>query len=180
MGRIILVTGGARSGKSSFAESLFNGIEEVVYIATSKIYDEEMKQRVELHKKSRPAEWITYESSYDIQNAVLDKKNYILDCITVMSSNIMFDITKDYKVIPFQKQKQVETKVISEIEALINKVKSINGDLVMVTNEVGYSIVPDNHVSRVYRDIVGRINQRIAKLSTEVYLVICGIPRRIK
>lgn len=180
MRRIILVTGGARSGKSSFAESLFNGIKEVVYIATSKIEDEEMKQRVKLHKKSRPTEWITYEGNYDIQKAVVDKNNYILDCITVLTSNIMFDITKDYEIIPFEKQEEIETKVISEIEALINKVKAINGDLVMVTNEVGYSIVPDNHVSRVYRDVIGRINQRIAKLSTEVYFVTCGIPRRIK
>lgn len=180
MGKIILVTGGARSGKSSFAESLFNGSKEVVYIATAKIYDEEMKQRVELHKKSRPDEWSTYEGSYDIQKAVVDKKNYILDCITVLASNIMFDITKDYKIIPLEKQEEVESKVISEIEALINKVKSISGNLVMVTNEVGYSIVPNNHVSRIYRDIIGRINQRVAKFSTEVYLVTCGIPGRIK
>lgn len=180
MGRIILVTGGARSGKSSFAESLFNGSKEVVYIATAKIYDEEMKQRVELHKKSRPSQWVTHEGSYDIQKAVADKSNYILDCITVLASNIMFDITKGYEKIPFEKQEEVETKVVREVEALISKVKAINGILVMVTNEVGYSIVPDNHVSRVYRDIIGRVNQRIAKLSSEVYLVTCGIPRRIK
>ncbi|MFT8314334.1 MAG: bifunctional adenosylcobinamide kinase/adenosylcobinamide-phosphate guanylyltransferase [Clostridium sp.] len=180
MGRIILVTGGARSGKSSFAESIFDGIKEVVYIATAKIYDEEMKQRVERHKKSRPAEWITYEGSYNIERAVTDKKNYILDCITVMSSNIMFDITGEYEIIPLEKQQEVEEKVEGEIIDLIDKIKAIDGNLVMVTNEVGYSIVPENHVARVYRDIIGRINQKIARLSTEVYFVTCGIPRRIK
>ncbi|WP_010234143.1 bifunctional adenosylcobinamide kinase/adenosylcobinamide-phosphate guanylyltransferase [Clostridium arbusti] len=180
MSRIILVTGGARSGKSSFAESIFDGIKEVTYIATSKIYDEEMRQRIELHRKSRPNEWTTYEDTYDIYKAVGDIRSYIVDCITVMTSNIMFDITKDYKVIPFEKQEEVENKVLSEIEALMDKVKAINGELVMVTNEVGYSIVPDNHISRVYRDIIGRINQRVAKLCTEVYFVTCGIPRRIK
>lgn len=180
MGRIILVTGGARSGKSSFAESIFAGIKEVVYIATAKIYDEEMKQRVEMHKKSRPEEWITYEGSYNIERAVKDKKNYILDCITVMSSNIMFDITREYETIPLEKQQEVEEKVEGEITALIDKIKAIDGNLVMVTNEVGYSIVPENHIARVYRDIIGRINQKIAGLSAEVYLVTCGIPRRIK
>lgn len=180
MGKIVLVTGGARSGKSGFAESLFSGIKEVVYIATAKIHDEEMRQRVELHKKSRPSEWITYEGNYNIKNAVVDKKNYILDCITVFTSNIMFDITKGCEIISPEKQREVENTVMTEIKSLIDKIKAIDGNIVMVTNEVGYSIVPENHVARVYRDIIGRINQKIAKLSTEVYLVTCGIPRRIK
>lgn len=180
MGKIVLVTGGTRSGKSSFAESIFSKSKDVVYIATAKIYDEEMKQRVETHKKSRPSEWSTYEADYNIKNAVTEGKNYILDCITVLTSNIMFDITKDFDTIPLNEQQKVENKVISEIEELIDRVKSTDGNLVMVTNEVGYSIVPENHVARIYRDIVGRINQKVASISTEVYIVVCGIPRRIK
>lgn len=180
MGRIILVTGGARSGKSSFAESIFEGTLDVVYIATSRVYDDEMRDRIMLHKMSRPAEWETYEGSYDIYKAVCNSKNYLLDCITVMTSNIMFDITKDYETIPLDVQKEVEDRVYFEIEKLVDAVKAVDGNLVIVTNEVGSSIVPENHVARVYRDITGRINQRVAKLCSEVYIVACGIPLRLK
>jgi adenosylcobinamide kinase/adenosylcobinamide-phosphate guanylyltransferase len=180
MANVILVTGGARSGKSSFAESLYKNNKDVVYIATSKIYDDEMRERVELHKSSRPSEWSTYEGNYELFKAVSDVKNYILDCLTVMTSNIMFDITKDLNKIPKEKQKQVEDTVATEIENLIKKIDEIGGKLVIVTNEVGCSIVPENHVARVYRDIIGKINQRVAAISTEVYLVTCGIPLKVK
>jgi len=180
LSKIILVTGGARSGKSAFAESLYSGNKQVVYIATSKVDDREMKERVELHKKSRPSEWVTYEGNYDIYKAVTDAENYILDCLTVMSSNIMFDITKNLEKIPQKVQSQVENAVMKEIKNLIKKVEDVQGNLVIVTNEVGSSIVPENHVARVYRDIIGKINQRVARLSSEVYLVTCGIPIKVK
>ncbi len=180
MSKIILVTGGARSGKSSFAESLYSGNKAVVYIATSKVCDEEMRERVELHKKARPSEWVTYEGTYEIYRAVADVKDYILDCLTVMSSNIMFDITKNFEKIPQEIQTEVENKVVEEIEDLIKKIEEVHGNLVIVTNEVGSSVVPENHVARVYRDIIGKINQRVARLSSEVYLVTCGIPLKVK
>jgi len=180
LSKIILVTGGARSGKSSFAESLYSGKKDVVYIATSKVCDIEMQERVDIHKKSRPSEWVTYEGNYEIYKAVTDVENYILDCLTVMSSNIMFDITKDLKRIPQKIQNEVENRVMEEIKNLIKKVTEVHGNLVIVTNEVGCSVVPENHVARVYRDIIGKINQRVARLSSEVYLVTCGIPLKVK
>ncbi len=180
MGRIVLVTGGARSGKSSFAESIYEGFLDVVYIATSRIYDDEMKDRVMLHRMQRPGEWKTFEGTYDLDNAVCEHKNYLLDCLTVMSSNIMFDITKDYDRIPLEKQKKVEDRAVAEIEKLVKRIREIDGNLVMVTNEVGSSIVPENHVARVYRDIIGRVNQRVARLCDEVYIVACGLPLRLK
>jgi adenosylcobinamide kinase/adenosylcobinamide-phosphate guanylyltransferase len=180
MGRIVLVTGGARSGKSTFAEKQFRGKTQVVYIATSRIYDDEMKERVKLHRSSRPIEWVTFEGNYRLAEVVCDYRDYLLDCITVLTSNIMFDITQDAEIISFELQKQVEDKVLGEIKSLINCVRAIAGDLVMVTNEVGYSIVPDNHIARVYRDIAGRVNQQIAALCDEVYLVACGLPLKLK
>lgn len=177
---VILITGGARSGKSSFAESIYKDSKSVVYIATSRIEDDEMKERVKLHKSSRPYEWRTFEGNYNLCCAIGKEENYLLDCITVLTSNIMFDITGDMEKIPFEIQKKVEDTVLNEIGGLINKIKSSKFNLVMVTNEVGSSIVPENHISRVYRDIAGRVNQRIAKLCDEVYLVACGIPLRIK
>lgn len=177
---ITLVTGGARSGKSRFAEGKYLDKEDVVYIATSRIWDEEMQERVNHHQASRPGIWRTYEGNYNLIEAIGDEKHYLLDCLTVLTSNIMFDISKDNEYIDFELQREVEDTVVKEITSLINLVKSNGYDLSLVTNEVGMSIVPDNHVSRVFRDIQGRVNQRIAAISQEVYLVCCGIPVKIK
>lgn len=177
---VVLVTGGARSGKSTFAEGLFEGLEDVVYIATSVVYDDEMKDRVKLHRMSRPRSWRTFEGYYDLDKAIGDEKNYLLDCVTNMTSNIMFDLTKDMDRINLETQNKAEDKVFSEVENLIDAVKHKGYNLVMVTNEVGYSIVPENHIARVFRDIQGRVNQRIAGISDEVYLVCCGMPVKIK
>lgn len=177
---IYLVTGGARSGKSSFAESIYENILDVVYIATSKVFDKEMEDRVRLHRESRSNQWRTYEGSYDLKNAIGEEKNYLLDCITTLASNIMFDISKDTEHIDNELQGQIEDRVMLELENLIDEVKIKDYNLVLVTNEVGSSIVPEHHVSRVFRDIQGKINQRIASLSDKVYLVCCGIPVKIK
>ena len=176
----VLVTGGARSGKSRFAESLYEGKSDVVYIATSKVWDDEMQERVNLHRDSRPREWRTYEDNYNLFHAVEKEGNYLLDCITVMVSNIMFDMTQDIEYIDYILQEEVENKVILELENLIKKIKEKNYNLILVTNEVGNSIVPEHHISRVFRDIQGKVNQRIASMVDEVYLVCCGIPVKIK
>ncbi|NLL81324.1 MAG: bifunctional adenosylcobinamide kinase/adenosylcobinamide-phosphate guanylyltransferase [Tissierellia bacterium] len=177
---IYLITGGARSGKSTFAESLFNEKNDVVYIATSRVSDEEMQERVNLHRDSRPSQWRTFEGNYNLVEAVGDEQNYILDCITVLSSNIMYDISKDVEFVNYDMQKEIEDTITGEIESLIDKVKEKDGNLIIVTNEVGSSTVPDNHITRVFRDIQGRVNQRIALITDSVYLVCCGIPVRIK
>jgi adenosylcobinamide kinase/adenosylcobinamide-phosphate guanylyltransferase len=177
---ITLVTGGARSGKSRFAENLYKDEKDVVYIATSKATDAEMRERVKLHQESRPSEWRTYEGNYDLQNSIGKEVNYLLDCITVLTSNIMFDISKDVEYIDYDMQRRIEDTVIREIQNLINGIRLKDYNLVLVTNEVGDSIVPEHHISRVFRDIQGRINQRIASLADEVYLVCCGIPVKIK
>lgn len=177
---ITLVTGGARSGKSSFAESLYKDKEDVVYIATARVYDDEMKERVTLHQTSRPQIWRTYEENYDLERAISDENNYLLDCITVLTSNIMFDITKDTERINYDMQCLIEERVLEEIKSLIDEINKKSYNLVLVTNEVGDSIVPEHHISRVFRDIQGRVNQRIATLSDSVYLVCCGIPVKIK
>ncbi len=177
---IVLVTGGARSGKSTFAENLYKDKKDVVYIATSKIEDKEMKERIKLHQKNRPSYWRTYEGNYSLTDALGKEKNYLLDCITVLTSNIMYDMTKEEEYIDYKLQNQVENKIYEELYSLIKAIEYNRYNLVLVTNEVGYSLVPDNHISRVFRDIQGRINQKVAALSQEVYLVCCGIPVKIK
>ncbi len=177
---ISLITGGARSGKSSYGESLYKGLKDVVYIATSKVYDHEMAERIKLHKDSRPKEWRTFEGNYNLTHAIGLEENYFLDCITVLSSNILFDCTKDIEYIDYELQAQVEDTIISELSRLIDEINNKGYNLILITNEVGDSIVPEHHISRVFRDIQGRINQRIAAMADQVYLVCCGIPVKIK
>lgn len=177
---ISLITGGARSGKSRFAESLFKDKKDVVYMATSKAIDEEMKERIKHHKESRPEIWRTYEGNYNLTHAIGKEKHYLLDCITILTSNIMFDISKDEEYIDFQMQKHIETTILLEIKNLIEEINNKDYKLILVTNEVGDSIVPEHHISRVFRDIQGRVNQEIAALADQVYLVCCGIPVKIK
>lgn len=177
---ITLVTGGARSGKSTFAENIYKDKKDVVYIATSKIWDEEMRERVEHHQKTRPSVWRTYEGNYGLWESIGDEKHYLLDCITVMTSNIMFDISKDSEYIDYELQNKIEETILKEIKDLIDEIRKKNYNLVLVTNEVGYATVPEHHVSRVFRDIQGRINQKVASLSDEVYLVACGLPVKLK
>ena len=100
--------------------------------------------------------------------------------ITVLSSNILFDCTKDIEYIDYELQAQVEDTIISELSRLIDEINNKGYNLIIVTNEVGDSIVPEHHISRVFRDIQGRINQRIAAMADQVYLVCCGIPVKIK
>lgn len=177
---IRLISGGARSGKSSFAEKLHGDLEDVVYIATSIITDKEMEERVALHRKSRPSIWRTFEGSHNLAEAIGQERYYLLDCVTVLISNIMFEMTKDRDYIDSTLQKEVETAIIYELWALADEINKRGYTLTLVTNEVGLGIVPENHIARVFRDIQGRINQQLGQISDEVYLVCCGIPVKIK
>jgi adenosylcobinamide kinase/adenosylcobinamide-phosphate guanylyltransferase len=183
MVRIILVTGGARSGKSRYAASFFDHNQQVAYMATSRIEDEEMQSRVQQHQQSRSPAWKTFEGTYNLSQVTEEEPqmlHYLLDCVSVLTANIMFDMTGTSERIPLELQQKVEDTVVQELATLIQKITALDGWLVMVTNEVGCSIVPENHVARVYRDILGRVNQRLAALCIEVYLVTCGIPLRLK
>ncbi|AEB76069.1 bifunctional adenosylcobinamide kinase/adenosylcobinamide-phosphate guanylyltransferase [Clostridium botulinum] len=186
MGKIILVTGGARSGKSSYAENIAKEIgEKILYIATSIPFDDEMKHRVEKHKESRPEVWDTYEGYKDLDIVVREKNNLydgmLLDCVTIMTSNFMFDYIGDkIEEADNTTLDEVEKKIITTFENLLNEVNKGNITMILVTNELGYGIVPENKLARVYRDIVGRINQYIASRASEVYLVVCGIPMKVK
>ncbi len=177
---ITLVTGGARSGKSGFAESLYSNQDDVVYIATSQVNDSEMENRVKLHKESRPSVWRTFEAYRNLKDAIGEETNYLLDCVTVMTSNIMFEETKELERIDGDMEKRVEDIIFNELKDLVWEIRKNNYNLILVTNEVGSSIVPEHHISRVFRDIQGRVNQRLAHISDSAYLVASGLPVRLK
>lgn len=185
MSKIILVTGGARSGKSSFAEQLcIDRNNSTAYIATSIPFDDEMKDRVQKHKDSRPENWETYEIYKDIYSIIKEISNkhetVIMDCITLLVNNLMFTYDLDLdNASPYDINK-MEDYIKKQIIMLFEEVKNTELYFVNVTNELGMGVVPANKLSRVYTDIVGRINQYIASISDEVYFVVSGIPMKIK
>lgn len=183
MGRICLVTGGARSGKSRFAEEyLHTQFKDVLYIATAIPFDNEMKERIKKHKEQRPSHWPTYEGHRDLWKIVknTDTSAILLDCVTIMITNLMFDHMGDKDITECDGQ-LIEKKISEEVQKLIEAVKEeYTGTIIMVTNEVGSGLVPEHALSRYYRDLAGRINQLIARQADEVYLAVSGIPVKIK
>lgn len=185
MSNIILVTGGARSGKSNFAESLcIKQNNRTAYIATSIPFDDEMKNRVKKHQESRPKEWKTYEIYKDIYSIVEELDNnhdtVIMDCVTLMVNNLMFTYGIEVDKATSQELDELEEYIKEQIKKLMETIKKTNLYFVIVSNEVGMGIVPENKLSRIYADFVGRANQLIAKYSDEVYFVVSGIPMKVK
>jgi len=180
-----LVTGGARSGKSSFAEKLIGErYESISYIATAMPYDDGMKDRISKHKDSRPSNWRTYEIYEEISGEIdeISKSSdaILLDCITVMITNLILKNDVDWEKISMAEVNEIEKKLNEEVENLINEILNVTVDAVIVTNEIGSGIVPENRLARIFRDMAGRVNQKIAKASSEVYLTVSGIPIKIK
>lgn len=186
MGKLVLVTGGARSGKSSYAESIIKKLEgEILYIATSIPFDDEMRERVKKHRERRPIEWHTYEGYKNLKTVFkqgeADYKGILLDCVTIMLTNLMFDkAADDIDRLSQEAIDAIEEKIIAEVKGFIDAAEKSDSTIVMVTNEVGDGIVPENKLARIFRDIAGRVNQYIASRSDEVYLVVCGMPVKIK
>ncbi|MEL4014777.1 bifunctional adenosylcobinamide kinase/adenosylcobinamide-phosphate guanylyltransferase [Dryocola clanedunensis] len=178
-----LITGGARSGKSSHAERLVSASERVLYIATSKILDPEMAERIAHHRASRPAHWRTVEQ-YRGWSSLIGPHNdpqeaVLLECITTLVTNIMYDAAGntpeeewDFAI--------MEHEVNQQIDELIAACAACPAPVFLVTNEVGMGIVPENRLARHFRDIAGRVNQRLAAQAEAVWLVVSGIGVKIK
>lgn len=186
MGKIILVTGGARSGKSTYAENLVRAYgDKVMYIATSIPFDDEMKDRVKKHQHRRPQSWGTFEAYKDLQRVFKNQNEdfdiILLDCVTIMVTNLIFDfVGDDIETFDSNALDNLEQFIMKEITEFLEAIDTHPSHAILVTNEVGYGIVPDNKLSRVFRDIAGRVNQYIASKANEVYLVVCGIPVKVK
>jgi adenosylcobinamide kinase / adenosylcobinamide-phosphate guanylyltransferase len=185
LGKLILVTGGAKSGKSSFAEGLTKRIgENILYIATAIPFDEEMKLKIHRHREQRPSNWETLEAYKDfdknLQGRIAGKSACMLDCITIMLSNIVFEESIEWDKICAEDFKMLESKAKDEVEKLLNVIACSDIPFVVVTNEIGMGIVPDNALARMFRDIAGRANQILAKAAEEVYFCVSGIPMKIK
>ncbi|OGO77687.1 MAG: bifunctional adenosylcobinamide kinase/adenosylcobinamide-phosphate guanylyltransferase [Clostridiales bacterium GWB2_37_7] len=185
MGKLILITGGARSGKSTYAERMAGSISnKVLYLATAVAFDEEMKHRIEKHKQSRPAFWDTQEGYKNLNIVIEEASDYevvLLDCITVMLTNLLWEYPgMDFDTPSKEDLEKAEEYVRIEFDKLLKSAMDYKGTLIMVTNELGSGIVPEAPIARSFRDIAGRVNQQIAAHCQEVYLTVCGIPVQIK
>jgi adenosylcobinamide kinase/adenosylcobinamide-phosphate guanylyltransferase len=195
--KIIFMTGGARSGKSSFALREAEKIEGgKLFVATAEALDGEMKKRIQMHKDERGQDWQTVEEPLDIINVLqrLDSRYdvVLIDCLTLWLSNVITRQDIDGEVPRSESESQRNTEDYAriagpEIDKLTNALKELKrsdldlpSNIIIVSNEVGMSIVPDSKLARAFRDIAGGMNQKIADISDEVYLVVSGIPVKIK
>lgn len=186
--RMLLVIGGARSGKSAFAQRMAedSGL-AVCYVATAAAGDEEMGRRIAHHRRSRPAGWSTLELEGGMRAGELPAGCglALLDCFTVYVSNLMAASGLQWAV--EDEESMPEEEVLRRMEecerAALEMVEGLRGQagvLIVVSNEVGMGVVPAYRLGRVFRDLAGRLNQRLAERSHEVYLVVAGQPLRIK
>jgi adenosylcobinamide kinase / adenosylcobinamide-phosphate guanylyltransferase len=170
--RVVLVLGGVRSGKSHYAQELATRGKRVAFIATAEALDDDMRQRIARHRQERPASWATFEAPVNIEDTLLecgDKFDTILvDCLTVWTSNVMHREAGD------------TARILARAERLAQVLGKIRSSVILVTNEVGSGIVPDNELGRAYRDMLGFVNQRMAAAADEVILLVAGCPLVIK
>lgn len=178
MSKLILVTGGARSGKSDYALSRAEAIDGKHYfLATCPVIDPEMDDRIARHKADRQAGiWETIEEEINIESTLLSfepEAVCLIDCLTLWVNNLMYIYEKSGKVFS-------EDLIGDRVSELIRAAEIFKGTLICVTNEVGMGVVPDSVLGRRYRDLVGRTNRMIAASANEVILVSCGLPLFIK
>ncbi len=179
-GMLTLILGGARSGKSDFAQRMAEESDDVLFVATAEAGDEEMRQRIEKHQQERPANWRTLEAPRDAGQALLkyaqehEPDTILLDCMTVLTSNLLMRFEED----PFADEAQ--ERLMREVEAVIACAERVDTHLLVVSNEVGLGLVPPYPLGRAYRDLLGRANQALVAAADEVYFLVAGVPRQLK
>ena len=170
--KLILVLGGARAGKSTFALSLakeYAGEGSVAFIATAQALDEEMAQRIARHREERPPHWTTIEEPYEIDRALIqapDSSVVLIDCLTLFVSNWLV--------------RGEDARVQETVESFLAALRFQLQTVICVSNEVGLGLVPETPLGRTFRDLLGRVNQQFAEAADEVYLLVAGLPLRLK
>jgi adenosylcobinamide kinase/adenosylcobinamide-phosphate guanylyltransferase len=172
VGHLLLVTGGTRSGKSRYAverASLWGP--QVLYVATCQPADDEMRERVRQHQAERPASWVTVEPGDRVLPAIQEQGPHVdgvlLDCLTLYVTSLLMSGSG-------------ELEVMHQVDALCLALRQVGRPAVIVTNEVGWGVVPESSLGRLFRDAAGRANQVAARHAEEVVMLVCGLPVAIK
>ncbi|MDD5583696.1 MAG: bifunctional adenosylcobinamide kinase/adenosylcobinamide-phosphate guanylyltransferase [Candidatus Omnitrophica bacterium] len=169
--KITLILGGARSGKSTYAMRLAAKYTKVAFIATAQALDREMEERIRHHRNVRPKRWKTFEEAKELSpllKKITGRFNcLIIDCLTLLISNLILS-------------GKTEDKIIENVNEMLSILRKTKAHVIFVSNEVGLGIVPDNALSRNFRDIAGKINQIVAQAADEVFFTVSGLPLKIK
>lgn len=169
MKKITLITGGQRSGKSSFAEKMALSLEDSpVYMATSRVWDEEHRNRIEIHQKNRGSEWTNIEEDKTLSKHNITGKTVLIDCITLWATNFFFDLNSNVEA--------SLSALKEEFEALTSQ----EAHFIFVTNEIGMGEMSQNELQRKFADLQGWFNQYVASRADEVYMMVSGIAMKIK
>jgi adenosylcobinamide kinase / adenosylcobinamide-phosphate guanylyltransferase len=168
---VTLVLGGARSGKSHYAQTLASGYRRVTFLATARRSDAEMRERIARHRRERPASWRTVEAPLDLHKTIasesLKADLLLVDCLTLFVANAMS-----------RNRKKSSARAVAE--QVCEAIRASKASVIVVSNEVGSGIVPAYRSGRIYRDLLGQMNQEIAKIADKVVLMIAGIPLTVK
>jgi adenosylcobinamide kinase / adenosylcobinamide-phosphate guanylyltransferase len=171
-GTVTLVLGGARSGKSRYAQQLAEQSRRVVFVATAKASDDEMRVKIQRHREDRPKDWLTVEEPLELPKVLaqyeLECDVIVVDCVTLFAANLLEAGGEDGVVIE------------SRVEALCEALRTVQCAVVVVSNEVGSGVVPEYPLGRRYRDLLGEINQRVARVADDVVLMVAGLPLALK
>jgi adenosylcobinamide kinase / adenosylcobinamide-phosphate guanylyltransferase len=173
------ILGGARSGKSSYAQRLAaERGERVLYVATAEASDAEMQTRIYAHRAERPADWRTLEAPVNVGEAIQQHAGntevILLDCLTLLANNVIVPLPEPVSYA------DAERALMTEVDALLNAYALGTAGWVVVSNEVGLGLVPPYPLGRVYRDALGRANQKLAAVASEVLFMVSGLPMKVK
>lgn len=183
MGKTLtLILGGARSGKSSYAEKLAaERSNQILYVATAQAWDDEMAERIANHRAERPSSWQTLEAPIQIDKALSDFLSVhsdvdllLLDCLTLLANNVLIALPEE------SSEAAATAALMVEVDALLQVYAEHDCDLIIVSNEVGLGIVPAYPLGRLYRDALGRANQQLAAVADEVIFMVAGLPLVVK
>jgi adenosylcobinamide kinase/adenosylcobinamide-phosphate guanylyltransferase len=167
--QIILITGGQRSGKSNYAQKLaLSSAPNPVYLATSRVWDEEHRKRIEKHKSERGTEWTSVEEEKELSKHDFTGKVVLVDCVTLWATNFFFDMQSDVK------------SALAALKLEFDKLIAQDVQFIFVTNEIGMGEMAQNDIQRKFADMQGWLNQYIAAKADQVYLMVSGIPVKVK
>ena len=181
MKKCTLILGGARSGKSRYAQELASRLSEVVlFVATGEALDEEMAEKIAIHRRSRPSNWRTIEIPLGLGTAInreiRNEEVVLLDCLTLLVSNVISQCSANEDV----DLELANDKLSHELIELVGCIRNLSARFIVVSNEVGMGLVPANKLGRGYRDLLGRANQELAQFADEVLMMVAGLPMVVK